>query len=169
MSEYEGPDRRRRWPSWQNVAVVLALGLAAWSTLGVSSRSREVEGLARENSQRISEIAGLTHRIKREANERRDQTCRVLEGQHLTNVERLKATYHYLGTLPREDYGKPLTLAVLRGLRTQEAEAREDQAPPFCDEPGVKAERAGAKPVGLPEPDPVLPKRRDFSALAHQP
>ena len=46
-------------------------------------------------------------------------------------------------------------------------QARTDVAPDFCDEPGAKAEKLwrdshgkqGAPPVGLPEPDPVVPQR----------
>jgi hypothetical protein len=34
-------------------------------------------------------------------------------------------------------------------LSTTEAEARMDDAPPFCDDEGI----------GLPEPDPVVPPR----------
>lgn len=141
---YEGPERRSRtvwsvlYSVWLNVVPLLALCLAGWTVLGLSS----------------------------EAAERRNQNCRVFEGQHLADVQRLTATYRYLETLPKSEYGKSLTLAVLRGLKAQEAEARSDAAPPYCDEPGVEAERRGEKPVGLPEPDPPLPRMRDFSDRA---
>lgn len=135
---YDGPERRRRrtvwtvlYGIWLNIVPLFAVCLAGWAVLGVSSEARE----------------------------RRDQNCRVFEGQHLANVRRLTATYGYLETLPRSDYGNSLTLAVLRGLRSQEEEARLDTAPPYCDEPNV----------GLSEPDPKLPAKRDFSDRAQQP
>jgi hypothetical protein len=87
-----------------------------------------------------------------EGADRRDQSCRLFEADHLADVEQLKRTYSYLDrqTVPSE-----LTREIVRRLPELEREARIDGAPAYCDEPGV----------GLKEPDPVLPPRRDFRHL----
>jgi hypothetical protein len=88
--------------------------------------------------------------VRREGSERRDQSCRIAERKQRADVERLHRTYAYLlRELRAGRTDTPLNIEVLRGLGQAEAEAREDDAPPFCDEPGV----------GLPEPDPVVPDR----------
>jgi hypothetical protein len=106
--------------------------------------------------------AVLFTRLDSEGAQRRDQSCRLFEADHLADVQRLKRTYEYLDRLPVREYGSTLTREIVRSLPTLEDEARADSAPDFCDEPGAKAEKAGADPVGLPEPDPFIPKRRDF-------
>lgn len=137
---------------WQNVVPLIALGLALWAVLGVQSRAEEVANLAVQNARVIREQA-------REARIRRDQSCTQDERRHLDDVTRLKRTYAFLSHLPTSEYGTSLTVAIVRQLPEVENEARHDVAPPFCDEPGI----------GLPEPDPRLPERRDFSRLLHQP
>lgn len=106
-----------------------------------------------------------TMNLKRETTERRGQACKLFESQHLEEVNHLKRTYKYLGTLPRKQYGTFLIKAIVAQLPEIEKTARIDSAPEYCDEPGAKAEAKGAAPVGLPEPDPVLPKHRDFRYL----
>ena len=96
----------------------------------------------------------------------RNQTCLLNERDHLEDVKLLRRTYaripqavrFYLETSP--PHLRPFLLNAIRtDLERLEKEARTDQAPAFCDEPGVEAEREGADPVGLPEPDPVIPTR----------
>lgn len=94
--------------------------------------------------------------VKRESTARRDQNCILFERQHKANVDRLKSTYDYLNRIPKDEIGSSLTQAVLRGLKAQEAEARNAIPPNYCNE----------KNVGLPEPPPDVPKKQDFSDLA---
>lgn len=82
MSDYQGPERRRRRLAWQNVALILAVALAGWSTLGVADRSREIGAvvrensrLARENSRRINDIAALTRRVDANADQSTSALC----------------------------------------------------------------------------------------------
>lgn len=97
--------------------------------------------------------------VSNEAQDRRDQECSIFEQRHLDTVGQLAATYQYLETLPSADYGTNLTKAVIRGLASQEQRARGLSVPIYCDAPGV----------GLDEPNPTLPARRDFSALLKRP
>jgi hypothetical protein len=89
--------------------------------------------------------------IHEEGKVRRDQTCVIFERKHKTDVEKLTRTYDYLQRQPDSAFRDPTSLPneVIRSLSTTEAEARMDDAPPFCDDEGI----------GLPEPDPVVPPR----------
>jgi hypothetical protein len=84
-----------------------------------------------------------------EGNKRRDQTCRLFEGSHLQDVRQLRQTYRYLAELRPAERGETINRFVLQNLPQLERQARTDAAPKFCDAPGV----------GLPGPDPVVPKR----------
>jgi hypothetical protein len=107
--------------------------------------------------------------MSRESVDRRDQNCLLFEGDHLRDVTQLRRTYKYLsGPNARRNPG--LTRLVVESLPETEAAARVDTAPPYCDETtsgflGLGKERD----VGLPEPDPVLPKHRDFRYLLKSP
>lgn len=103
--------------------------------------------------------AWLYARIVSEGRERRDQSCLQNERRHLDDVQQLRNTYEFLEHLPRSEWGTPLTRAIVRQLPQIERDARVDVAPKFCDEHGI----------GLPEPDPVVPKRRNFDRLLHRP
>lgn len=105
---------------------------------------------------------------------RRDQSCRADEREHKRNVDNLRRTYRALNSpTTRADLGPGLVKLIVAQMPQAEDLARNDQAPEYCDEPGVKAERLyretngkqGLPPVGLPEPDPVPPKRQDFNYL----
>lgn len=98
-------------------------------------------------------------RMVSESNAREHQTCMLFEREHLLNVQRLSNTYAYLSLLPESEYGTSLTRALVRQLPDLERGARADSAPEFCDQPGV----------GLREPDPPVPARRDFSHLLRKP
>lgn len=90
-----------------------------------------------------------------ESKERRNQTCRVFESAHKQEIDSLNGTYRYLANAPPPERGTSLYDTILRNLKKLEAEAASDTdevgviVPEYCDEPDV----------GLPEPDPVVPKR----------
>jgi hypothetical protein len=85
--------------------------------------------------------------IKREGNERRDQTCRLFESAQRDAIERLRRSYEYIEHLPKRALRDPLNIAVLAQLPSLRRTALTSGAPPYCDAPGV----------GLPEPDPPIP------------
>lgn len=98
----------------------------------------------------------LVFQFEREQAERRDQLCGLFEADHLADVKVLQGRYRLLSDPDRRALlGPGLTRLVVLGLGEIEREARTDTAPEFCDAAGV----------GLPEPDPVLPARRDFKYL----
>jgi hypothetical protein len=108
-------------------------------------------------------------KIERESAERRNQTCALFERQHLDEVDDLKRRYRFLSGVSRSEYGTTLIVAAVQQLPILEQKARVDSAPGYCDEPGEAAEKRGEPPIGLPEPDPELPKKRDFSYLLRRP
>jgi hypothetical protein len=97
--------------------------------------------------------------LQAESEERRDQMCRLFEGDHMADVIRLERTYEFLDRTGKTDLSNSLRAEILRSLPELEREARNDSAPEFCDEEGI----------GLPEPDPVLPPRRSFGDLGERP
>ena len=108
-----------------------------------------------QNAARVRDTQAALERSTDEGIERRDQTCRSLERQEESAIKRVRRTYAYLGELPVADRGSNLTKAIIRGLPEQYTEAQESAAPVFCNDPGV----------GLREPGPKLPKKRDFRYL----
>lgn len=90
-----------------------------------------------------------------ETKDRVSQTCELFEGAHLNDVTQLKQTYKYIDALGPREVKDTINQFIISGLPELELKARSDPAPEYCDEPDV----------GLPEPDPVLPKKRDFSNL----
>ena len=133
------------------LSFLAAVGLFAFSMSLVSTN----RGLIDDARDAAAAAAAAVSQIKIETAERQDQVCNIFETDHLQDVKQLRLTYRYLANLPREERFRPLTQAVLRSLPSLEREARADPAPSFCDEPFV----------GLPGPDPVLPKRRTFPEL----
>lgn len=131
-----------------------SLGLLAAFAVGIL-----IAPVLLATAQQADRSAQLAIQLEREGAERRDQMCRLFETQHAIDVERLYRTYEYLNDLPRAEWGKPLTRAIVVDLPRLEDEARRDSAPAFCDEEGV----------GLPEPDPDLPARRNFDRLLERP
>lgn len=93
--------------------------------------------------------------IANEGKERRSDTCRTFEGAHLQEVRSLKSLYDYLALLTVAQRREPLNRTIAKGLPELELNARTDQdqngeyVPEYCDAPGV----------GLPEPDPKVPRR----------
>lgn len=97
----------------------------------------------------------LWFNIISESKERRNQTCRVFESAHKQEIDDLNGTYRYLAGAPPPERGTTLYTLILSNLKKLESEAKDDEdevgvvVPAYCDEPGI----------GLPEPDPVVPKR----------
>ena len=143
---------RRSADQYATAALIISLLVAGVIAIFGFPALLDVNRLVRENQAQADQLA-------RESRERRDQMCNLFERDHLADVTRLKRTYAYLDRLPRREWGNPLTMAIVRQLPELEVEARQDAAPPFCDEPGI----------GLPEPDPELPARQDFSRLLRRP
>jgi hypothetical protein len=110
--------------------------------------------LARDNEHAVEQNRLALEQIKREGVERRDQICLSAEREHLSKVLQLSRTYEYIKLLDPSEYTTSLNQAVLRQLPQTEEAAKTDVAPAFCDET-----LPGGKPVGLPEPDPVVPER----------
>lgn len=96
---------------------------------------------------------GFTWSVSEES---RDQFCTTTESQHRIDIEGLQRTYEYLGTLSPKQISdpNPLTRAILRGLKSSEARAHTDPAPPLCDGGSLFHGQ-----LGEPEPDPVAPHR----------
>ncbi len=90
--------------------------------------------------------------INRESTERIHQTCSLFERAHLSDVQRLRRLYQYLGQLRPDERDDAINRFVLATLPETEREARIDTAPEYCDR----------RNVGLPEPDPVVPRRPKF-------
>lgn len=152
-----------RWYDPRTVLCVLCtivtVLVVAPTVLSTSSRTEETAKLTKRLAVQTARADRLTRRIAREGRKRRDQTCRIDERDHLDSVKRLRRTYDYLEHLPRAEYGSNITVAIVRQLPDVERDARHDVAPPFCDAPNV----------GLPEPDPKLPRRRSFKHLLAKP
>jgi hypothetical protein len=134
---------------WRDIFPFIALAFAAWAVYLSAQRLDEVE--------RVADIAlELQITTDRESAERRDQMCRLFEGDHLQDITELRRTYE---RMPRAlEFYKRITPprlqpfvigTVMADLRRLEQEAHVDSAPDFCDE----------HDVGLAEPDPVVPER----------
>lgn len=173
-------DRRRQPPpawTWWALGVLVGVMIVGY---GVGSLVLEVRELSSATAQAVHRIDAQQQRIdsqqtrivaqqrqiEREGTRRRDQICLRDEREHLNAVNGLKLTYRYLGSLTQEQRRDPINALLLDQLPRTELEAKTDSAPPFCDQPGVKAERryrlgkpGGKPPIGLPEPDPKIPKR----------
>lgn len=137
-----------KW-SWQNGVPLVALGLAFWAIRGTERTAERTHEVAVQSIRTVDHLRAVQLANDREGVERRDQSCRLFEGQHLADVRRLRRTYRYLLSLSATEREMALNQFVLRSLPQTEREARLDRAPDYCDEPGV----------GRSEPDPVIPHR----------
>lgn len=127
MRSEDGNRLRAWWGRWgRDLTTVVAVGLACWAVVGTQS---QVDDLKSETAQRI------------------DETCRISESKQRNDSTALASTYAYLAGLSPKEFGQPLNRAILAGLPRTIREAATDDAPSYCDSPGV----------GLPEPDPPLP------------
>jgi hypothetical protein len=160
-------ERRVILPRWVKAMVAAALVLAAFSLLFSALLFASGRQLSNENAKILGRIETVQAQTAREGVDRRNQICLSDEREHLNAVERLERTYRYLAGLTLKQFGSPINQAIFQQLEDVEDEAMTDQAPEFCDDPGVKAEKLwresggerGAPPVGLPEPDPRVPQR----------
>jgi hypothetical protein len=137
MTRTRAQDRGRVaawWGRWgRELVTALAVGLSAWAVWTTQHTVGD---------------------LKREGAERRDQTCTILETKQRSDVEALRRTYAYLAGLRPRELADPLNRAVLANLPNVVREAQTDDAPPYCDEKDDQG-----RDIGLPEPDPVIPKR----------
>lgn len=120
-------------------ALIVAVVLGLLSLAGETSTADQAAGEAKR----------LAVRLDREGVARRDQTCALQETKQKADVDALARTYDYLAGLSRAERRERLNVVILAQLPRTVREAQIDDAPPFCDQPGV----------GLPEPDPKLPRR----------
>lgn len=150
--------RRRMWLERATIGLLVICVAGGFATL--SAQSRKITETQKQSTQ--------------ETVERRDQTCRLFEGDHLKDVQDLTRTYErlpkaldfYLRVSPKA-FRPFLQASIMADLKRLEDEASVDSAPDFCDLPGERAEKLwlrshgkqGAPPVGLPEPDPKIPQR----------
>lgn len=118
---------------------LLAVAVFATVALTANNSADETETTAERNT---ANIAAIRH----EARVRAEADCRQDETSHLADVKQLRGAYRYLLSLNEEERRTALLLANLSAI---EHKARIDVAPEYCDKPNV----------GLPEPDPVIPKR----------
>lgn len=110
----------------------------------------------RENRSLLRQLRAEQEARAKETVKRVNQLCRGDEQEHKDNVRVLRQTYRILSDPDeRSKFDPGLIQYAITNLPITERKARTDQAPKFCDKPGV----------GLPEPDPVVPKKRDFSHL----
>lgn len=92
--------------------------------------------------------------VEREGRQRRDQTCRGAEGQHLQEIIDLRRTYDFYANPPPEFASLLQNPLVIQNLREDVRNATHDNdrfgvfVPTYCDERGI----------GRKEPDPKLPK-----------
>jgi hypothetical protein len=135
----------REWYSFERLMllVLVVMYLAGFREIREESRNR-ANAVAAETRERANAL-------RAENRERRDQACAISEHKQETDIMKLKRTYAYLLRQPREalEEKNSLPSEVVRALPQSEEEARTDDAPPFCDEPGI----------GLKEPDMKVPSR----------
>lgn len=146
MTDKRAGDRtglRAAWGRWgASVTTFLALCVSGWAVHIATDVSKDSARTAQEAKHAVLEI-------RAESRQRIDDTCRINETRQKTEVDALKRTYEYLGGLTAQQLAEPLNKAVLAGLPATVRAALTDDAPAYCDKPGV----------GLPEPDPVVPRR----------
>ena len=147
---------RKYWRTFGVVLMVLTLFLAV--------------GLAWEAANDANDTIGS---LEAERKERTDQNCELFERLHLRDVQDyadssrgFALTLDFIQGLTPEQRREPLNALIIAQLPEtrkdflkEEREAHIDIAPNYCDLPGAVKEAMGAKPVGLPEPDPVVPER----------
>lgn len=166
VTEPDRPRRRRTdgfWGKFNRATTLLAVVLAAYSvfqlddTADESKATSETAARASLEASRAAKDAGeaarkateLTVKLAREGRERRDEDCSIRESKQADDVRALRRLYRYLLGLSPEDLGTDLNKAVLAGVPRAERDARTDDAPDYCDEPGI----------GEPEPDLKVPRR----------
>lgn len=115
---------------------ILAFGIAVFIALNAGENTNE------QTRKTLAREAAITR-------DSRDQFCLLAERDHRGKVRQLRETYEYLTDIPNRDKASTLNTFIVANLPRTEQDAVTDQAPTICDRPGL----------GLPEPDPVLPRR----------
>jgi hypothetical protein len=146
----DGPWQARFWATLRTLdAVFQKSGLI--TCLVLTTFSVAIAGYAVHTS------AETVAKLDQEAEVRRSQTCETFEGAYAEQVRRLENTYGFL-LLPGIRQRSPdLYDFAIRELPTLERGAKSDddpfgpRVPAYCDDPNV----------GLPEPDPEVPRRPD--------
>ena len=153
--------------------VILAI-IATFACFKAVQAGNNAEEAGQEAKSLALKVNHQQKEFEEEARGRRNQSCRGDEQEHKDNVRALRQTYRILSSPKlRSQFDPGLIQFAIANLPQTERKAREDQAPEFCDFPGVKAEKLwfkthgkrGKPPTGLREPDPVLPKKRNFDYL----
>lgn len=140
-------DRRNRRLSIRAAYTLIGVGLAVLLLAVYIQQNKIQDQVARARELSVS--------IQKEGAERRSQNCTTFEGAHRQEVDRLNQTYAYILKLTPAERRTTLNRTVIAGVPRLETEASSDSdnegvlVPSYCDEPGV----------GLPEPDPIVPKR----------
>lgn len=167
-----------RHPSEQRGLLIglLVATIPLWMVLDVQGQLRDAQEeddrqekvLARQAkviARQTQNIANTQARIRAEGALRRSANCRVFENDHRDEVDQLIQSYSFYEDPPQGLEALLLDPRALAELAELERDAHSDldkhgaYVPRYCDVPGAKAEKAGAAPIGLPEPDPVIPKR----------
>lgn len=136
----------------QQKALVRILGAILAVTILATAVGALVAGKTLQRVQHNAASVGDLRRLVAELQVFQDQLCASSEREHAINVRQYKDTLAYLDELKRRQPGelsRGINPFVIGRLPDTEKRARKDTAPPICDTPGL----------GLPEPDPVLPKR----------
>lgn len=134
-------DQRFRRLSGKAAYVIMGIGLIIALFLLVQNINR-VGDLSNENRQLI-----LDQNAQRR--DSRNQICLGDEREHRRNVEGLRLTYRYVLELEPDQLNEPINRLIITQIPQAEQDAYIDQAPAFCDDPGI----------GEPEPDPTVPAR----------
>lgn len=144
--------RQRATDAWlpRLLIVSTAVNLIAIVVLAVGSFGVVRNALNIDDTQTALEKAeDALREVRRESRQRVEQDCLKEERDHLKDVKNLRRTYRFLVNYPEDQRTDPLYIALIQTLPQTESAARTDNAPLYCDEPNV----------GLPEPDPAVPKR----------
>jgi hypothetical protein len=131
----------RWWTRYgRDVVPTLAVALAAYAVVGATTAARDARHAAHG-------AQAAVRQSNRETAARVDQTCAISEAKQRSDSDALIRTYQYLSSLTGHQLAQPINRAILANLPVTIRAAQIDDAPAFCDKPGV----------GLPEPDPPLP------------
>lgn len=134
------------------IAVAIAISVVA---IGCGIGIYESRKAGEDAGEAVDKARTAFHAFVVESRNRRDEACTISEREHLQDVDKLRRTYSYLDALTPIEVSQTINQFIIANLNEQEENARRDVAPSYCDEQGI----------GLPEPDPTLPKRRDYSIL----
>jgi hypothetical protein len=147
--------RRLRDP-WLGACTVLCI-LCAVVTAVVGLTVIDFNAQNEQITEQADQLEQQAAAIRAEAYNRRDENCDLSERLERAAVNALRRQYDYLRLLP-EERDPRLARVIVRGLPAARKEARAARAQPYCNKPMV----------GLPEPGPKLPKKRDFSHLLNE-